>query len=233
MKDRTMKFRRNNAFTLVEMLVVIGIIAILMSMLMPALGRAKQKGNRIACLNDIRQLGISAQLYSGDHEGEYPRRDSFTNSWIWTLRPYYQNAKVIVCPADSFNADHSYLINGWNDYWQDHLSQDDYKLMMRYRYPHGMKESEIKLPSDTILFGEKKIGSPHVHMDLNQGNSGNDKEEVNHNMHKSGNGKTSGGSNFHFVDGSARMLLYGGSVRPVNMWAVTDAWRNAPVELPQ
>jgi prepilin-type N-terminal cleavage/methylation domain-containing protein len=233
MKDRTMRVRRKNAFTLVEMLVVIGIIGILMSMLAPALSRAKQKGNRIACLNDIRQLGLAGGMYAGDHDGEYPRRDSFTNSWIWTLRPYYQNPKILRCPADTWTADHSYLINGWNDFWQDHLSQDEYKMVMRYRYPHGMKESDIKIPTDTVLFGEKKVGSPHVHMDLNQGNNGNDKDEVNHNMHKSGNGKTSGGSNFHFVDGSARMLPYGGSVKPVNMWAVTDQWRNAPVDLPQ
>jgi prepilin-type processing-associated H-X9-DG protein len=49
-------------------------------------------------------------------------------------------------------------------------------------------------------------------------------------MHKRG-GATSGGSNFAFVDGSARFLPYGGSVRPVNLWAVTEEWRNAPVEL--
>jgi prepilin-type N-terminal cleavage/methylation domain-containing protein len=225
------KVRRQNAFTLVEMLVVIGIIGILMSMLMPALSRAKQKGNRIACLNDIRQIGIAGTLYAGDHDNEFPRRDSFTNSWIWTLLPYYQNAKIRRCPADKWGANHSYLINGFNDFWQDHLSADEYKLVMRYRYPHGMKESDIKLPVETVLFGEKKIGSMHVHMDLNQGNSGNDKDEVNHNMHKSGSGKTSGGSNFHFVDGSARMLPYGGSVKPVNLWAITEQWRNAPVDL--
>jgi prepilin-type processing-associated H-X9-DG protein len=67
-------------------------------------------------------------------------------------------------------------------------------------------------------------------MDFGQGR-GNDKEEVNQNMHKSGSGAKSGGSNFAFVDGSVRMLPYGGSVRPVNLWAITDVWRNAPVDL--
>ena len=61
-----------------ELLVVIGIIAILMGMLMPALSRAKQKGNRIACVNNIRQIGMAATMYAGDHDGEYPRRAHMT-----------------------------------------------------------------------------------------------------------------------------------------------------------
>ena len=52
------KHGSERGFTLVEMLVVIGIIAILMSMLMPALGRAKQKASRINCLNNIRNMGL-------------------------------------------------------------------------------------------------------------------------------------------------------------------------------
>ena len=57
---------------------------------------------------------------------------------------------------------------------------------------------------------------------------GNDRAVVNHNMHGS---LKSGGSHFSFADGSVRFLKYGGSVKPVNLWAITDEWRNAPVEL--
>jgi prepilin-type processing-associated H-X9-DG protein len=67
-------------------------------------------------------------------------------------------------------------------------------------------------------------------MDFGQG-QGNDKQHVNQNMHKSGSGKTSGGSNYAFVDGSSRMLPYAGSVKPVNLWATTELWRAAPVDL--
>ena len=100
---------------------------------------------------------------------------------------------------------------------------------MNWEYPHGMKQSAIPLPSDTIVFGEKRKGSFHVHMDfgqVTQGGSGNDRAEVNHNMHGAG----AGGSHFAFADGSTRYLKFGGSVRPVNLWALTDEWRNAPVE---
>lgn len=235
--------RARGGFTLVELLVVIGIIAILASLLMPAMSRAKQKANRISCLNNIRQIGFSAALYAGDHDSEYPRRLTLTNAWMFALKPYYGNnnptnnasskagnSAILKCPSDRWLEWRSYLINGWNDYWQATLPPADYRKVMAWAYPHGMKDSNVKLPSETIIFGEKRTGSYHVHMDFGQ-NNGNDKEEVAQNMHKSGSGAKSGGSNFAFVDGSVQMLRYGGSVSPVNLWATTEIWRNAPVDL--
>ncbi len=216
------------AFTLVELLVVIGIIAILMGMLMPVLGRAKEKANRIKCLNNLRQLDLAATLYVGDHDGQYPARRRLTNAWMVTLKPYYRDPKMLKCSSDSFMETRSYMINGWNDYWQKALSQTDYRRMMLWIYPGGMKQSEIPLPSETVLFGEKRKGSQHVHMDSAQGKTGNE-VQIAQNMHGKG---VTGGSNFAFVDGSVRMLPYGASVKPVNLWAVTDIWRNAPVTVP-
>ena len=64
--------RYNSGFTLVELLVVIGIIAVLIAILLPVLSKARAQANRVACLSNIKQLCNGVLMYCNDNDGYFP-----------------------------------------------------------------------------------------------------------------------------------------------------------------
>jgi prepilin-type N-terminal cleavage/methylation domain-containing protein len=179
--------RDRPAFTLIELLVVIAIIAILAALLLPALARAKSKGQRTYCLNNMHQIGLFMHFYTDDNNDTFPAHRnqglntsdatlSLTNWWGTTIVTYgggrsnlFHDPAIAGKRLDDgttwqWNFDCHLVGYGYNGFFLGHHPYGPWSLTVGGIVFNGgstFKRSGVLSPSDNLLIGDKQpYGNP-------------------------------------------------------------------------
>jgi prepilin-type N-terminal cleavage/methylation domain-containing protein/prepilin-type processing-associated H-X9-DG protein len=191
-------------FTLVELLVVMGIISVLIGLLMPSLSKAREHANYVNCQSNMRQIGLNLQMYANDWSGflfppglgaDRPRE----NRWTWVVFDGVWNPPFMRCPTDIEPAEeHSYILN-------DHLIM--HKIRIHSTDLAGKGTGEV------IVMGEKRSDRDDYYM--NENDYPSRVEFYRHGVYR--------GSNYLFLDWHVGNLRRTDSLIGMDPWDVPVA----------
>lgn len=160
-------------FTLVELLVVIGVLAVLAGLILPVLAKARAEGRRTACKSNLAQLAKAAQMYAGEHQSAYPRlatKPSMTPTQARlcdVLAVYAPDARVFRCPEDRLalyesegsSYEWNFVLNGRT---QDSLVEDlmgPSKTPMLYDYENFHPVTDGGYGGKNVAFCDGSVGN--------------------------------------------------------------------------
>lgn len=219
--------RSARAFTLAELLVVVGIIALLIAILLPSLARAQRLARATACASQMKQIAVGTLMYAQDHGGRWPRS---THSalphrvmpWGYALSPYLGSGPytgpsaawdklftgLYRCPEDDRAGRWSYGKNVWFELNSAEVGEIDGVASG----PTYTRVSAVPRPSATVLYGELGSGSMADHVMAHFWYLGGAPE-----VDASRHGKT---SNYAYADGHVASGTFGSVFRSptVDQW---------------
>lgn len=185
---RTSRRRKGKAFTLVELLVVVAIIALLVSILLPSLGSARQMTLCVLCAGNLRQIDVAMNMYLNDHNDVYPCAEDPVSTdpfyWLWMGRgwrglvePYFgtkvseSNPSVLFCPADKAAKD-KYEATSYAYSMSFYHSPEQIDAMNTaadtYSNPQpsvAQQSCDVARPSGKIIIGEWTSNHRPIHDD--------------------------------------------------------------------
>ena len=185
------------AFTLIELLIVIAIIAILAAILFPVFARARENARRSSCLSNLKQVGIAMMQYTQDNDERYmvaDHEDADNNgvadyAWFVPLQPYIKSEQVFKCPSlgnetTAPNPNTDYILNGF--------------------FAHGVSQAIFSQTAQQVMVAERKenedVFDYHAWI-----RDGDEQFEFEDNISRD---RHFNGSNYLFADGHAKWLSY-------------------------
>lgn len=208
--------KRKTGFTLIELLVVIAIISLLMGILLPSLNRARQQAKKIACQSNMRQMGISTQMYLIDSKYKLPPSSCHMTDpndyWLRILAKYTGENLLFSCPSDTAKdlVDWNIPLSGQKDRRLSSFAVNALLDPIQYRYNTGRNMynnvNNIKRPVYCIWISEAPDTeqfnlADHIHPEQWEGSIEYAKRFIAWNRH-------GGTSNYLFVDGHAENLKF-------------------------
>lgn len=217
-------------FTLIELLLVVAIIAVLIALVLPAMGAVLRRGDHIACVNNMRNIGIALAAYTQESRGLLPPSSCPSNTgtvndwWMVRIRDYTQADIRYRCPSDT-----SDRFVDWNNLPTERLEQyrwSSYSVNSRLDKPPYNNIRRVKDPRKTIYLCETpdgNVGADHVHPEM----WFTEQDVRNHVATDRHDGK----SNFLFLDWSVATLDVSETWKKgeINLWnpKKAPAWSSA------
>ena len=235
---------KRHAFTLLELLVVVGLIALISAALFPVFVRARENARRDSCQNNLKQLALGFKQYQNDFDERYPlvfgpnaTGPQPLYGWADALQPYIRGIAVYQCPSDTSVGNSSPNQSGYTDYWYN----ANFMLRINRNGTIIYKTvSEMGSVSQTVMLGDggNREGSDGHHAAYNICGDGKSLTARNQICAQSKSLLAIypaaqihlGGANFAFADGSVRWIKADGNSQSSQILSNRASWRQVTLK---